>query len=191
MSMRLFMNETKKSINIYTDGGCSGNQEKENFGGWGAILEYGEHKKEASGGEINTTNNRMELKAFVVALEMLKEEGLHIKVYSDSSYLINCMTQKWYVNWQKNGWKNSNKKPVENQDLWEQIISHLKKHNFEFYHVKGHVNLNSGKTDIDGLYKKFLAKNGSNFTKDEFLYITEMNNRADALVNEGINSVRE
>lgn len=184
------MTSKSKTINIYTDGGCSGNQDSENFGGWGTILEYGKHKKEAFGGEINTTNNRMELKAFLVALEMLKEDGLNINVYSDSSYLINCMNDKWYVNWQKNGWKNSSKKPVENQDLWEQIIVHLDKHNFKFYHVKGHVNLKSAKTDIDGLFKKFLAKNGNNISKEDFLYITEMNNRADALANEGIDSVR-
>ena len=182
---------TKKTVNIYTDGACSGNQEAENFGGWGAILEYGEHKKEVFGGEINTTNNRMELTALAEALEMLTKEGLNIKVYSDSSYLIRCMNEKWYENWRRNGWKNANKKPVENQDLWERILAHLPNQTFAFFHVKGHVNLKSKSVDIKSLYKKFLKKNGDFFSEDEFLYITEMNNRADELANEGIDSVRD
>lgn len=173
-------------VNIYTDGGCSGNQNSKNFGGWGAILEYEQHEKEAYGGEVNTTNNRMELTALAVSLEMLKRNNLNIRIFSDSSYLIRCMNEKWYQKWQQNGWKNSNKKPVENQDLWERIIKHLPNHNFEFYHVKGHVNLNSKNINTDSLYKKFMEKNGNSFTKEEFLYITKMNNHADALANQGI-----
>jgi ribonuclease HI len=80
---------------------------------------------------------------------------------------------------------------VENRDLWEGILKHISKHTFRFVSVKGHVNLNSEKTNIDGIYKKFTTKNGSDFSKEDFLYITEMNNRADALANDGIDSVRE
>lgn len=185
------MADNKKTINIYTDGACAGNQEENNLGGWGAVLEYGKHTKEAYGGEINTTNNRMELTALVKALEMLKEDGLNIRVFSDSSYLVRCMNEEWYKNWQKNGWKNANKKPVENQDLWEKIIEYLPKHNFSFYHIKGHVNLNSTNTDVDRLYKKFVAKNGNSFSKDDFRYLIKMNNVVDALANEGIDSISE
>jgi ribonuclease HI len=185
------MADTIQFVNIYTDGACSGNQSAKNYGGWGAILEYGQHKKEASGGEINTTNNRMELSALISALDMLTRDGLNIRVFSDSSYLIRCMNEKWYENWKSNGWKNASKKPVENQDLWERILEHLPKHQFKFYNVKGHINLNSKNTNIEVLYGKFTQKNGKGFTKDEFVYIVEMNNRADALANEGIDSVRE
>lgn len=185
------MTKSETPVNIYTDGACAGNQEENNIGGWGAILEYGKHKKEAFGGEINTTNNRMELTALAEALEMLTRDGLPVRVFSDSAYLIRCMNEKWYINWQKNGWKNASKKPVENKDLWERIILHLPNNEFRFYHVKGHVNLNSPNTDIDGHYKKFMAKNGNSFTKDNFLYITEMNNRADELANKGIDLNRD
>ena len=180
----------KNEVNIYTDGACSGNQSSNNFGGWGAILEYGQHKKEVFGGEVNTTNNRMELTALAEALDILNRDGLNINVYSDSSYLIRCMKEKWYENWKRNGWKNAAKNPVENKDLWERIIHHLPRQTFDFYHVKGHVNLNNKNTDIKKLYNKFLAKNGNSFSEDEFLYITEMNNRADELANEGVDSVR-
>ena len=131
-------------IRIYTDGGCSGNQSRENFGGWGAILEYGGRQKELYGGACNTTNNRMEMTALLNALNALKKENLSLEIFSDSAYLMNCFREKWYETWQKNGWITSGKKPVENKELWEQLIAHLTKHySFSFYRVKGHVNLHS------------------------------------------------
>ena len=89
-----------KTINIYTDGACSGNQNDTNLGGWGALLEYGDHSKELFGGEENTTNNRMEMMALLNALKALKKTGQTISVFSDSSYLVNCPNEKWYENWQ-------------------------------------------------------------------------------------------
>ena len=83
-------------LRIYTDGACSGNQEKENFGGWGAVLEYGEHQKELFGGQANTTNNRMELTAVIEALKAIKGTGRTIEVFSDSAYVSNCFREKWY-----------------------------------------------------------------------------------------------
>lgn len=180
----------EKTVNIYTDGACAGNQSEENFGGWGSILEYGKHMKEAYGGEINTTNNRMELTALVKAFEMLTKENLKIRVFSDSAYLIRCLNEKWYENWIRNGWKTSAKKPVENRDLWESILCHLGKHNVVFFHVKGHVDLNSKGINIDDHYRKHMAIYGNIFSKDEFIYITKMNNRADTLANKGITSIR-
>ena len=94
-------------VNIYTDGTYSGNQLKTNKGGWGAVLEYGDFQKELSGYEIDTTNNRMELTALISALQALKRDNLDIQIFSDSSYLTNCFRDKWYVKWQKNGWKNA------------------------------------------------------------------------------------
>ena len=178
-------------IKIYTDGGCSGNQSDENIGGWGAILEYGEHRKELHGGEINTTNNRMEMKALIAALSALKKEGLDIEVFSDSSYLMNCFREKWYVSWRKNGWKNSKKEPVENRELWEELLALVEKQgNVEFFRVKGHVNLKSKSTDFNALYEKFVEWNGARFSFEDFKYVTEMNNRADELANIAMDELR-
>ncbi|MDD4564459.1 MAG: ribonuclease HI [Eubacteriales bacterium] len=179
-----------KVVNIYTDGACAGNQNEENAGGWGAVLEYGEHRKELYGGEKNTTNNRMEMTALLNALRALTKDNLDIRVFSDSSYLMNCFREKWYENWYRNNWKTSKKTDVENRDLWELLFSYISKHSIEFYRVKGHVNLNSKNLNIAPVYNKFVAWNGSNFTMDDFLYITKMNNRADELANQGAESVR-
>ncbi len=179
-----------KVINIYTDGACSGNQNEQNIGGWGAILEYGETQKELFGGELNTTNNRMEMMALLSAFEALNKDNLQIHVFSDSSYLMNCFRERWYVNWYNNNWKTSKKTDVENRDLWESLISHVEKHQIQFFRVKGHVNLNSKNTNIDGLFQNFIKWNGSSFTKDDFLYVTKMNHRADELANQGIDSIR-
>lgn len=179
-----------KVINIYTDGACSGNQEEENIGGWGAILEYGEAQKELFEGEINTTNNRMEMLALINGLRAITKTGQTIRVFSDSSYLMNCFREKWYENWLKNNWKTSKKTDVENRDLWEELLSLIKGHDISFYRVKGHVNLNSKSTNTDALYNKFVEWNGKDFTKEDFLYITKMNNRADELANKGVDLYR-
>ncbi|KNF09970.1 ribonuclease H [Gottschalkia purinilytica] len=127
-------------IIIYTDGACSGNQNSKNIGGYGAVLTYKDNKKEIYGGEINTTNNRMEIKACIEALKILKKTDIPVEVYTDSAYLCNCINQKWYENWQKNGWKNSKKKPVENQDLWIELLDLINKiDNITFLKVKGHA----------------------------------------------------
>ncbi|HIU25317.1 MAG TPA: ribonuclease HI [Candidatus Copromorpha excrementigallinarum] len=173
-------------LRIYTDGACAGNQNEENTGGWGAILRFGDHTKEIFGGEKNTTNNRMEMTALLEAFKAIKKEGQIIEVFSDSGYLMDCFRKKWYLNWEKNGWKTSKKTPVENKELWQQLISYLDKHTISFYRVKGHVNLDSDKTDRDKLYEKFIQWNGRGFSPEDFRYITEMNNRADELANMGI-----
>jgi ribonuclease HI len=123
-----------KEVIIYTDGACSHNPGP---GGWGAILIYGNHRKEISGASPNTTNNRMELTAAIEGLKALKEP-CRVKLYSDSAYLVNCIQQQWYVKWQKNGWKNSKGEPVENQSLWIELLNLLQKHQVEFIKVKGH-----------------------------------------------------
>jgi len=179
-----------KVLRIYTDGGCSGNQNEENLGGWGAILEFGSAVKELYGGEANTTNNRMEMTALLEAFRAIRKPGQSIQVFSDSSYLMNCFRDKWYEKWQQNGWKTSGKKPVENRDLWEGLLPFLNQHNIRFFRVKGHVNLNSVQTDFDKLYEKFCEWNGTEFSFEEFKYITEKNNRADELANIGIDELR-
>lgn len=123
-----------EEISIYTDGACSGNPGK---GGWGALLIAGENKKEISGGEKETTNNRMELTAPIEALKLVKRP-CKIKLYSDSAYLVNAFANGWIYNWQKNGWKTADKKDVKNRDLWEEIYKFTKIHDIEWIKVKGH-----------------------------------------------------
>jgi ribonuclease HI len=123
-----------KQVEIYTDGACSGNPGP---GGWGAILIYGENKKELSGGSSATTNQRMELQAAIEALQALKC-ACQVKLYSDSAYLINAFRQNWLKNWLNNGWLNSQRKPVENQDLWRQLVDLSQFHQIEWIKVAGH-----------------------------------------------------
>lgn len=124
-----------KQVTIYTDGACSGNPGP---GGWGCVLMYGQHKKEMSGGEPQTTNNRMEIQAALSALSVLKESCI-VDIYTDSAYLCNAVEKKWLVNWQKNGWKTASKSPVENQDLWQVLIALMNQHKVTFHKVKGHA----------------------------------------------------
>jgi ribonuclease HI len=128
----------KDKIIIYCDGACSGNQFQKNAGGWGAILKYNDRVKEIYGGEINTSNQRMELTACIKALEQLKPGKYEVTVYTDSAYLFNCMQKKWYLNWQKNGWRNASKRPVENRDLWERLLILTTACKIDFRKVAGH-----------------------------------------------------
>lgn len=178
-------------LRIYTDGGCAGNQSDENFGGWGAILEFGDAKKELYGGEVNTTNNRMELTAVIEAFKALKKTDMDVVVFTDSSYVANCFRERWFESWEKNGWRNAAKKSVENQELWRELLALVRQHRVTFCRVKGHVNLNSKSTKFDALYGKFVEWNGSKYSFEDFKYITEMNNRADELANVGIDEVKE
>jgi ribonuclease HI len=128
----------KEKIVIFCDGSCSGNQLSKNRGGWGAILRYGSKEKEISGGEANTTNQRMELTACIKALEQIKVADIDIEIYSDSAYIVNCMQQKWYVKWRQNGWKTAHKEPVVNKDLWVKLLNLVEKYGVKFIKVKGH-----------------------------------------------------
>jgi ribonuclease HI len=121
-------------IEIYTDGACSGNPGP---GGWAAIIIDGDEEREISGGEPRTTNQRMELKAAIEALQALPAPS-RVKLYSDSAYLVNCFLQNWMARWQKNGWTNTKGKPVENQDLWRKLAELNAKHRVSWIKVKGH-----------------------------------------------------
>lgn len=125
-------------ITIYCDGACSGNQFKDNIGGWGAIMQFGKHEKEIYGGEKNTTNNRMELVACIKALEAIKTTKHKIKIYSDSAYVVDNINNEYYKKWEKNGWRNSQKAPIKNKDLWDKLLSLVKKYDCDFIKVKGH-----------------------------------------------------
>ena len=123
-----------KQIELYTDGACSGNPGP---GGYGAVLKYGTTEKELSGGEKETTNNRMELMAAIVGLEALKEPCA-VTLTSDSKYVIDAITKRWVYGWQRNGWRKADKKPALNVDLWEKLLPLLEKHQVEFVWVHGH-----------------------------------------------------
>lgn len=129
------MNRAMKKVIIYTDGACSGNPGP---GGWGAILIYKDKKLELSGYEAHTTNNRMELLAPIEALSRLKEPCI-VDVYSDSAYLTNAFLQNWLGNWVRRGWVKSDKKPVENRDLWESLLQLASIHRISWHKVKGHA----------------------------------------------------
>lgn len=128
------MNELQK-VDIFTDGACSGNPGP---GGWGAILRYGERELELSGGEKNTTNNRMELTAVIESLKKLKHM-CDITIYTDSKYVADAFLQGWVWNWMKKGWKKADGKPVLNPELWQELLNEIRKHEYKFIWVKGHA----------------------------------------------------
>ena len=119
---------------IYTDGACSGNPGP---GGWGALLRFNEKEKELSGGAAHTTNNLMEMMAVIEAIRAVKRPCL-LKIHSDSALIINAMTKGWIESWQSRGWKKADKKPVENQDLWMELLNVIGAHQVEWIKVKGH-----------------------------------------------------
>ena len=125
----------KKRVILYTDGACSGNP---GAGGWGAVLIFNGHERELSGGEAQTTNNRMELMAVIKGLEALKYP-CEVEIYSDSAYTVNAFQNGWLTAWQQNGWKKADKKPVLNLDLWQRLLELTSIHQVEFKKVKGHA----------------------------------------------------
>ncbi len=125
----------KKKVILYTDGACSGNP---GLGGYGGILIYGDVKREYSGAEEETTNNRMEIKAVIVGLQRLKYPCV-VDVYSDSAYTVNAFNEGWIYGWLKNGWKKADNKAVQNVDLWQELYSLTKTHEVVFHKVAGHA----------------------------------------------------
>ena len=124
-----------KQVEVYTDGACSGNPGP---GGWGAVLRFAGKEKELSGGEKNTTNNRMELTAVIKALEALKEP-CEVRLVTDSKYVADGLTKGWARSWQKNGWRKADKKPALNSDLWERLLTLTDIHGVTVEWVKGHA----------------------------------------------------
>ena len=124
-----------KQVTIYTDGACSGNPGP---GGWGAILQYGAAKKEISGGEPQTTNNRMELMGVISALELLREP-CRVDLYSDSKYVVDGITKGWAKGWKARGWKKADKSPALNPDLWAPLLEESEKHVIRYHWLKGHA----------------------------------------------------
>lgn len=134
MSSHQLTSTAEKKIIIYTDGACSGNPGP---GGWGALLIYGKHEKELYGGDVDTTNNRMEIQAAIEGLSALKRSS-HVEIYTDSTYVKKGITE-WIHNWKKNNWRNANRKPVKNADLWQQLDEAASRHDVTWKWVKGHA----------------------------------------------------
>lgn len=124
-----------KTVTIYTDGACSGNPGP---GGWGAILEWNGMEKEISGGEAETTNNRMELTAVIRALELLKEP-CQVELYTDSRYVCDALEKGWAQGWKKRGWVKADKQPALNVDLWQRLLELTERHPLRCHWVKGHA----------------------------------------------------
>ncbi len=124
-----------KTVTIYTDGACSGNPGP---GGWGAVLRYGAHELELSGGAAETTNNRMELTGVIEALRRLKEPCA-VELYSDSKYVVDALSKGWAQSWQRKGWIKSDRKPALNADLWETLLTLSARHDLRCHWVKGHA----------------------------------------------------
>ena len=134
-----------KRITIYTDGACKKNPGP---GGWGALLQYGEHRRTLKGGELDTTNNRMELRAAIEALQALKEP-CEVLLHTDSKYVMQGLTE-WLPGWKRKGWRTADGKPVKNQDLWQALDAAVQRHRVDWLWVKGH-NGDPGNEEADRL----------------------------------------
>ena len=150
-----------KKVVIHSDGGCHGNPGP---GGWAAVLEYGQHKRELSGGVPATTNNRMELQAAIAALSALKEP-CEVEFYTDSEYVKNGVSG-WLLNWKLNGWRTKAKKPVKNEDLWRALDSSVSKHKIEWHWLKGHAG-HIGNERCDQLANEEIAKIKQAFSAEQ------------------------
>lgn len=146
-----------KKVELYTDGACSGNPGK---GGYGGILIYKGIKKEYSGFAENTTNNRMELTAVIMGLKMLKEP-VEIDIYSDSAYTVNAFLEGWIENWINNNWHTAGKKPVQNVELWQELLELIQPHKVTWHKVKGHAD-NAYNNRCDKLATGEIAKHLDN-----------------------------
>jgi ribonuclease HI len=140
-------------VELYTDGACSGNPGP---GGWGALLLYGDHRRELCGGEPSTTNNRMELMAVIEGVRALKR-SVPLTIYTDSVYVMKGITE-WIAGWKRNGWKTAAKKPVKNEDLWRELDRVLEEHDVKWQWVKGHAG-NPGNERADELARAGIPRN--------------------------------
>ena len=154
----------KKTVTLYTDGACSGNP---GLGGYGGILIYNDVKKEYSGSELQTTNNRMEVLAVIVGLKRLKYP-CKVEIYSDSAYTVNAFVNGWIYVWKKSGWKKADGKAVSNVDLWEELYALSQTHEITFHKVAGHAD-NELNNRCDELARKAITELRKNLPEDYFL----------------------
>ena len=177
-----------KRVELFTDGACRNNQSEENVGGYGALLIYKGNEKEVYGGTRNTTNNIMELTGMIEGLRQLKEKDLLVEIYSDSAYIVNAFHDHWIDGWRKNGWRTSQKKPVENRELWETLIELVESFDrVEFFKIKGHLAPSDPK--VKQWHEKFNQQRV--VSRLEFERLLTNNQRVDALANRGIDELEE
>lgn len=160
----------KKTVTLYTDGACSGNP---GLGGYGGILIYGDLKKEYSGAEQQTTNNRMEVTAVIVGLKQLKYP-CKVEIFSDSAYTVNAFTNGWIFGWKKNGWKKADGKAVLNIDLWEELYSLTQIHEVAFHKVAGHAD-NQLNNRCDELARNAISELRKTLPQEQLLQNQEEN----------------
>jgi ribonuclease HI len=164
-----------KKVVIHSDGGCHGNPGP---GGWAAVLEHGQTKRELSGGVPATTNNRMELQAAIEALNALKEP-CEVEFHTDSEYVKNGVTG-WLVNWKRNGWRTKSKKPVKNEDLWHALDSAVARHKIEWHWLKGHAG-HPGNERCDQLANEEIAKVKKMFNREQLKsFLADFTSKNDA-----------
>lgn len=168
-----------RRVELFTDGACKDNQKKENVGGYGALLHYRGHEKELSGGSRNSTNNIMELKAVIQGLKAIRDKGVIVDVYTDSAYVANCFKEKWYEGWIARGWKTAAKKPVENRELWEELLGLVRSFKeVNFFKIKGHLSFQA--KDLQTWYNQF-CKEEKQVSLEEYKRYLTYNHRADEL----------
>lgn len=168
-----------KVVELFTDGACKDNQNKENVGGYGGVLHYRGHEKEFSGASRNSTNNIMELTAIIEGLKAIRDKDVRVEIYTDSAYIVNCFKERWYVDWIRRGWKTAVKKPVENRELWENLLILVESFSeVIFYKIKGH--LLPGAKDFDKWYNKFRTEEKEVSLEGYRRYLS-YNHRADEL----------
>ena len=155
----MFKGRNLKKVTVITDGACLGNPGP---GGWAALLRFGEHEKMVAGGEIESTNNRMELMAAIRGLEALKET-CEVVLVADSRYVLDAFEKGWLLNWRQNNWKTAANKPVKNQDLWEELDFQVKRHKVTWVWVRGHDgHEDNERVDKEARHAAILIKQGLN-----------------------------
>ncbi len=168
-----------RKVELFTDGACKDNQSESNIGGYGAVLHYRGHEKEISGGEENSTNNIMELKAVIEGLKAIHDKSVVVDVYTDSAYIANCFKEKWYQGWIARGWRTAAKKPVENRELWEELLGLVDSFKeVNFYKIKGHLSLRA--KELESWYNQFCVEE-KRVSLEEYKRYIEYNHRADEL----------
>lgn len=178
-----------KRIELFCDGACKGNQDEKNSGGYGALLIYAEHEKEISGGALDTTNNVMEMRAMLEGLRAIKRDDLPVVVYSDSAYVTSGLKEKWYENWRRNGWKTSAKKPVENKELWEELLAQVERfEDISFRKIKGHLSTQS--PSVEKWFAKYVQEE-EEVSLEGYLRLLTNNARADKLASEFARKLQE
>ncbi len=178
-------------IYVYTDGACQGNQVESNSGGYAAFLKCGKYEKTISGGEKNTTNNIMEMKAVIEGLALIKDKSYRVVVLSDSAYVVNCMNDKWYVKWQARNWMITAGVPVKNKELWQRMLELVESFSdISFIKIKGHLDRKS-EAEKKKWYDKLDESVKKEMSFDDYLIHIDRNVVVDGLASAEAEKLKE